>query len=153
MNIFKHKNKILIIIALMLVFFGYWFFFLSEEDAAGVANTGLTSQSPAISNTQYDKDLVTSLLGLNNVRLDVSVIDSKVYKALSYPEIPFVVNYSRESGRNNPFLPIFFDNSINAGVNIPSQVNVNNTPVATSTTNTPAATSTRTTPTPTPRVF
>jgi hypothetical protein len=64
------------------------------------------AQTPNTSNTQYDKEFVSSLLGLNSVDLNVDIFQTKTYKALSYPEIPFVVNYSRESGRGNPFLPI-----------------------------------------------
>lgn len=112
MNISNHKNTILIIIAVLLAFFGYWFFFLSKKDVNPKAaqNGNLVAQSPvAATNTTYDKEFVTSLLGLNSVNLDVSVFQSKVYQALSYPTVPFVVNYTTETGRGNPFLPIGID--------------------------------------------
>lgn len=109
MNILNHKKTILIITLLLLTFFGYWFLFVSKKD-----NTSTTSRSSNlnlqpqvnVSNTPYDKEFVTSLLGLNSVNLDISIFESKTYKALDYPKIPFTINYSTESGRNNPFLPI-----------------------------------------------
>lgn len=157
MNISNHKNTILIIIIVLLAFFGYWFFFLSKKEAMAPAQTGgLTTRAPAATgntgNTQYDKEFVTSLLGLNSVNLDVSVFQSKVYQALSYPEIPFVVNYSRESGRENPFLPIGVDASARTQ-NTQTQVNVNpatSAPVTTPTPSPTTVTQPKTTPPTTP---
>lgn len=126
MNISNHKNTILIIIAVLFAFFGYWFFFLSKKDTTPKAtqNGSLTAQAPiATAKTTYDKEFVTSLLGLNSVNLDVSVFQSKAYQALSYPEVPFVVNYIRESGRDNPFLPIGVD--VNKSQTAQAQVNTN----------------------------
>jgi len=110
MNIVNHKKTILIIIVVLLAFFGYWYVFISKKDADMSSGTKSSNQNLKtqvnVSNTPYDKEFVSSLLGLNSVSLDVSIFESKVYKALNYPEIPFVINYSTESGRNNPFLPI-----------------------------------------------
>ena len=103
MNIANHKKTILILILILIVFFGYWFLFLSKKDTQNTntnTNTGIKTQNK-VSNTQYDKDFVSSLLGLNSVDLNVSLFQSSAYKALSYPEKPFVVNYIRESGRFN----------------------------------------------------
>ena len=124
MNISNHKNTLLITIAVLLAFFGYWFFFLSKKDAMPQAaqNGSLTAQAPA-ANKSYDKEFVTSLLGLNSVNLDVSLFKSKVYQALSYPEVPFVINYSRETGRDNPFLPIGVD--VGKTQTVQTQVNTN----------------------------
>jgi len=154
MNISNHKKTILIIIAVLLAFFGYWFFFLSKKEAVQPNTTGnLTTQAPDASNTQYDREFVTSLLGLNSVNLDVSIFQSKVYQALSYPEIPFVVNYTRETGRANPFLPIGVEPGSGAQT-VTTQTNV--TPAATttsnSTTTTPRGTGSST-PNPTPKTF
>ncbi len=139
MNIYNHKNTILIIIIVLLAFFGYWFFFLSKKEAIkpNQPSRGLTAQAPAVvTSTPYDKEFVTSLLGLNSVSLDVSIFDSKVYQALSYPEIPFVVNYTRDAGRNNPFLPIGVD--VVKPNDVKTQVNVNPSATTTSTTPPPA---------------
>lgn len=128
MNISNHKNTILIIIIVLLAFFGYWFFFLSKNEAIkpNQPSRGLTAQAPAVTtSTPYNKEFVTSLLGLNSVSLDVSIFESKVYQALSYPEIPFVVNYTRDAGRNNPFLPIGVD--VVKKTNTPTQVNESDT--------------------------
>jgi hypothetical protein len=121
MNILNHKKTILIIIAILILFFGYWFFFLSKTDTNSQSSSknSLQPQSSSqvkTSGTPYDKEFVASLLGLNSVDINVSVFQSKVYQALSYPQVPFVVNYSRESGRDNPFLPIGIDSSNNAPV-------------------------------------
>ncbi len=146
MNISNHKNTILIIIAVLLAFFGYWFFFLSKKDATPKANKNgsLTAQAPvATAKTSYDKEFVTSLLGLNSVNLDVSIFQSNVYQALSYPEVPFVVNYTRETGRDNPFLPIGVD--FNKSQTVQAQVNANTAPnptVQSPTNNVSASTST-----------
>lgn len=116
MNIVNHKKTILIIITVLIVFFAYWFIFVSKNDVAKQSNTqslntNLKNQIN-VSNTPYDKEFVSSLLGLNSVKLDVSVFETQAYKALNYPEVPFVINYSKESGRNNPFLPIGIDSGV-----------------------------------------
>lgn len=140
MNIANHKKTILILIITLLVFFGYWFFFLSKKDNQQNANKS-TNQNlkpqAVVSNTPYDKEFVSSLLGLSSVKLDASIFQSKVYQALSYPEIPFVVNYPRESGRDNPFLPIGLDTT-SPDKNIQNQNKTEN--VATSTTLTSTST-------------
>lgn len=110
MNIANHKKSILIIIALLLAFFGYWYFFISKKDTS-TQNTGQikstnTKAGAPVSGGIYSKEFVASLVGFNNVKLDVSIFESKEYKALNYPEKPFDINYSKESGRDNPFLPI-----------------------------------------------
>ncbi len=147
MNISNHKNTILILIIVLLSFFGYWFFFLSKKDVTKTAqaNQSLKTQTPLASNTQYDKEFVTSLLGLNSVNLDVSIFQSKVYQALSYPEVPFVVNYSRDTGRDNPFLPIGVDATRTQNVQTQTTVTPPPAPAVTQPATTP-----KTTPTPTP---
>lgn len=158
MNISHHKNIILIIIAALLIFFGYWFFFISKKDPAKNLNSsiGLTVQNPSSSNTQYDKDFVASLVGLNSVSLDTALFQSKAYQMLSYPEIPFLVNYSMETGRDNPFLPINFDNS--SSQTSQTQVIIDNNPSVNSapkniSTSTPAVKNNPSTPAPTPKKF
>ncbi len=147
----SHKKTILILILIIAIFFSYWFFFLSKknikEDMKG-GNSNIKSQNTGVS--QYDKDFVSSLLGLNSVNLDVSILKSPAYAALNYPEIPFVVNYSMESGRNNPFLPVGYDN---ATVNIPEEQKTVNTSApastaATTTTNTSSTTNNNVKPIP-----
>jgi Ca2+/Na+ antiporter len=131
MNIAKNKKIILILILLLLAFFGYWFFFLSKKDAQDSINQSNNQTNKnvktetASSNTQYDKDFVTSLVGLNSVDLNISILSSKTYKAMNYPEKPFVVNYSMDAGRDNPFLPIGSDSSIGQGVRIQDREIVN----------------------------
>ncbi len=137
MNIMNHKKTILILILVIVAFFTYWFFFLSKKDSN--QNTQNTNQNVkaqgSVSNPQYDKEFVSSLLGLSSVSLDVSILQSKVYKALNYPETPFVVNYSMESGRKNPFLPIGVDEGENTTANVRVQ---ENTTVVTPPSNEPA---------------
>lgn len=159
MNISNHKNTILIIILVLLAFFGYWFFFLSKKEAtqSAQANQSLKAQTPVASNTQYDKEFVTSLLGLNSVNLDVSIFQSKVYQALSYPEVPFVVNYSRETGRDNPFLPIGVDparaQNVQTQTVAPASTTVEPTPAQPATTPKTNPTTPAPTPVPTPKKF
>lgn len=155
MNIMSHKKTILILVIVIGIFFAYWFLFISKKDAQKTMTQGsnVNLKAQGASSSPYDKDFVSSLLGLNSVNLDVSILQSKVYQALNYPQTPFVVNYSMESGRNNPFLPIGFDGS--SPVSAPAQQNVN---TATTTTAVPPATTntTNTTtpaPTPTPKKF
>ncbi len=116
MNISTHKNIILIIIVVLISFFGYWYFFISKKDSKNSqsSTSALTTQKPvdiSSSDAQYNKEFVSSLLGLNTVNIKTSIFKSKVYQALNYPEVPFVVNYSKETGRSNPFLPIGVDGS------------------------------------------
>lgn len=153
----NHKKTILILILVIVAFFTYWFFFISKTDSnqnTQNANQNVKAQG-ATSNPQYDKEFVSSLLGLSSVSLDVSILQSKVYKALNYPETPFVVNYSMESGRKNPFLPIGVDVSDNATANVKNQENttevappVNESPVIP-----PPATTSTTTVKPIPKKF
>lgn len=143
MNIANHKKTILILILILIVFFGYWFLFLSKKDVQNTnTNTSIKTQNK-VSNTKYDKDFVSSLLSLNSVDLNVSLFQTPAYKALSYPEKPFVVNYIRESGRFNPFLPIGIE-----GENINNVTNnqdiINNNAVSTTTLTTPPTTSSST---------
>lgn len=110
MNIIKNKKTILILIVIIAIFFGYWFFYLSKKDVEVDADKNLKSQTKT-SNTQYDKEFVSSLIGLDSVNIDISILQSKIYNTLNYPENPFVINYPMEFGRNNPFLPIGFENT------------------------------------------
>jgi flagellar basal body-associated protein FliL len=165
MNIANHKKSILIIIVILLAFFGYWYVFVSKKDAltkstAQSSNQNLRTQVN-ISDTPYDKEFVSSLLGLNSVSLDVTIFESKVYKALNYPEIPFVINYSTESGRSNPFLPIGV-NSESVNIDNLEQINTNETtssstqPIPTTLKDNKPASSkpaSTTTPAPTPKRF
>jgi hypothetical protein len=142
MNIKNHKKTILIIVITLVLFFGYWFFFISNKDTAETSQSSGISSSPInVSNTEYDREFVESLLSLSYINLDVSMFNTRTYQVLNFPEIPFVVNFTRESGRDNPFLPIGVDGA-NTSSNIPTQLNVNtntntNVRAGTSTLNTP----------------
>jgi len=150
MNIIKNKKIILILILIIAIFFGYWFFYLSKKDVQEGADTNLKTQTKS-SNTQYDKEFVSSLIGLNSVNIDVSILQSKVYAVLNYPEQPFIVNYSMESGRNNPFLPIGFEGT---GVRSETQSQTVAPAATTSVISDPVATSTATsTVKPRPKTF
>ncbi len=146
MNILNHKKTILIIIILLVTFFVYWFVFVSKKDASNTVNKSPNQNLQTqvnVSNTPYDKEFVTSLLGLNSVSLDVSIFESNAYKALDYPKTPFTINYSTESGRDNPFLPIGVNsNNVNSNTLIQNKTNIPTTSVSTS-----SATTTLKTPT------
>lgn len=110
MNIANHKKTILIIIALLLAFFGYWYFFISKKDTS-TKNTGQIKSTnaksgPVAPDGLYSKEFVASLVGFNSVKLDVTIFELNEFKALNYPEKPFDINYSKDAGRDNPFLPI-----------------------------------------------
>ncbi len=153
MNIFNHKKIIFVLILIIIAFFAYWFLFVSKQDAQDNINQNTNQNNQnvipinKVSNTQYDKEFVGSLLGLNSVELDTSVFESKVYKSLNYPQTPFVVNYSRETGRTNPFLPINIEAVTNTvEVNTqekqvetknPTDLNVSSTTINNSTTTKP----------------
>ncbi len=157
MNIMSHKKTILILVLIIGVFFAYWFLFLSKKDAQQSLGQGSNTNVKAqgANTSQYDKDFVSSLLGLSSVNLDISILQSKVYQALNYPTTPFVVNYSMESGRNNPFLPIGFEgNSVIQQAPTQQTVPAANVNTSSTTTQTPPAT-TNPEPTvkPTPKKF
>jgi hypothetical protein len=54
---------------------------------------------------------VASLQAIQSITLDVSILETPAYKALSFPEVPFQVDYNIPVGRRNPFLPIGSDSS------------------------------------------
>ncbi len=157
MNIFNHKKTILIITLVLVAFFGYWYVFVSKKDTAikndgQVVNKNVKAQT-SVSNTPYDKEFVSSLVTLNPIKLDISLLESPVYKALNYPEKPFEINYPTDSGRNNPFLPIGIDIlSVDAPTSLQNKTNVipvnTDKPVATTT-----IPKTQTIPKPTPKTF
>ena len=130
MNIFtRHKNILFIIIALIVVFFGYWYFALSKKTTTPAKTTttgGLvkTTETPSAlaGSKSYDKEFVAGLLNLNSINLDISMFESVPYKALSFPEKPFAVDYDIPYGRQNPFLPI----GVNAVGVLPSITTQNN---------------------------
>lgn len=139
MNIFtRHKNILFSIIGLILIFFGYWYFVLSKKTPAkttGASGTGgliKTTETPSATagSKSYDKEFVAGLLNLNTINLDVSMFESVAYKALSFPEKPFAVDYNIPYGRQNPFLPI----GVNA-VGISSSITTQNSGSATETDN------------------
>ncbi len=126
MNILNHKKIILIIIAVLIAFFAYWFIFLSKKDtkdSAGIQPSNLNTQINSSEN-DYDKEFVISLLGLNSVKLNVSMFQSKEFKALNYPEVPFIIIYPKEFGRNNPFLPVGLNSTI-SNTKTETQINLN----------------------------
>lgn len=110
MNILNHKKTILIIIATLIAFFGYWYLFINQKDTSKQDTNQIKSSSAKLNtlttNNLYSKEFVSSLVGFNSVKLDISIFELNEYKALNYPEKPFDINYSKESGRDNPFLPI-----------------------------------------------
>ena len=122
MNIFsQHKRILLGIIVLTIAFFGYWYFVLSKKSTTtGTSKTGAlikNVQSEITANAPektYDKEFVSGLLSLNNINLDITMFNSAAYKALSFPDKPFAVDYDIPSGRQNPFLPI----GVSTGKNI-----------------------------------
>jgi hypothetical protein len=162
MNIFNHKKTILIIIVVLLVFFGYWYMFISKKDILS-ENNNLKASIPKSNITQYDKEFVSTLTGLKPVNLDVSFLETKAFGALNYPETPFVINYSKDSGRINPFLPIGVDvlltnNSAQTQIQNKTNVQVENITQSNSSSTTSTTTSTTTTiiktpSKPTPKTF
>ncbi|MES2986248.1 MAG: hypothetical protein V4686_03975 [Patescibacteria group bacterium] len=133
----KHKNIIIGITAVILIFFGYWYLVLSKKgdskaqsNSLVASNNTQTSQSPV---SAYDKEFVANLQTVRYIDLNTEIFNKPAYKALSFPEVPFAVDYNIPVGRRNPFLPIGLDSQTTPA-----------TVVAPAATTTPA-----TTPTPT----
>jgi hypothetical protein len=113
----NHKHILYSLIAIIILFFGYWYFFLSKKDTQEAQGSGtLVARNPASATTggqtgqkTYDKEFVASLQAIQYITLDTSILDSPAYKALSFPEVPFQVDYNIPVGRRNPFLPIGSD--------------------------------------------
>ena len=106
----NHKNILFALIGIILVFFGYWYFFLSKKDTKkGTANSLLVNpinpkaQAPM---SPYDKEFVANLQTVRYIDLNTELFAKASYKALSFPEVPFEVDYNIPVGRRNPFLPI-----------------------------------------------
>jgi hypothetical protein len=132
----NHKKIILIVVSVLIVFFLYWYFFISKNDSPDTTNTELelTDSEALPEENPYDEGFVSSLIGLSGISLGTSVFESKTYQALNYPQKPFVINYSTEHGRSNPFLPIGIDsNSTVTGVTLQ---NVSTSSKSTTTTST-----------------
>ena len=119
----KHKKLLLIIVGLVIVFFAYWYFVLSKkgDETVNVSATGgglvgsaeLDSTSASTtSNLEIDKKFINGILSLNSVNIDVKLFETHAYRALSFPDKPFIVDYEIDAGRGNPFLPIGIDSPI-----------------------------------------
>jgi hypothetical protein len=133
----KHKNILFAIIGIIIVFFGYWYFVLSKKpkETAGVSGTGLTvttnsADASAPTTNSYDKEFVANLQTVRYIDLNATILTSAAFRAMSFPERPFEVDYDIPAGRRNPFLPIGVD-ARDTVVNAASQVQaVPNEPVA-----------------------
>ena len=158
MNIFNHKKTLLIIILIIVAFFAYWYLFLSKKQLDKELGKNVKSQD-INSYTKYDKEFVSSLLGLNSVNLDVSIFESKTYQLLNYPDKPFEIIYPKDTGRKNPFLPIGVDNIIktNTQVRDKKENPIENTSTGTTQSDTVSTTTSTTTktnnPKPIPKTF
>ncbi len=152
MNIFNHKKTLLIIILIIAAFFAYWYLFLSKQQLDKELGKNVKSQD-VNSYTKYDKDFVSSLLGLNSVNLDVSIFESKTYQLLNYPDKPFEIIYPKDTGRKNPFLPIGVDNIIRSNAKIEDKKEdlIGNTSTSTIQSNTVSTTTSTTTKTNNPK--
>lgn len=107
----NHKNILYTLIAIIIIFFGYWYFVLSKKDTGSSSSNTLvpktTAQDPSRpAQKAYDREFITSLQAIQYVDLDTSILQSEAYRALSFPEKPFQVDYNFPIGRRNPFLPI-----------------------------------------------
>jgi hypothetical protein len=138
----NHKNILYSLIAIIILFFGYWYFVLSKKDTTTGNNT-LVATTPTQGTQQsnqktYDKEFVTSLQAIQYIDLDTTILTSPAYKALSFPEVPFQVDYNIPVGRRNPFLSIGDDPQSSGFTNteVPVQETITNI-----STTTPATTS------------
>jgi hypothetical protein len=107
----NHKNILYTLIAIIIIFFGYWYFVLSKKDTVSNSTNALVAKTSTQNTTQssqntYDREFVASLQAIQYVDLNTSILQSPAYKALSFPERPFQVDYNIPVGRRNPFLPI-----------------------------------------------
>lgn len=122
----NHKNIILSLILIIIAFFGYWYFFLSKKDTTktGSLTAKVVGSVSDQQNTQknYDKEFVSNLQTVQYISLDTSILDSVAYEALSFPKVPFRVDYIFPIGRGNPFLPIGVDRTGSVSVGAQSEV-------------------------------
>lgn len=154
----KHKKLLLIVVGLVIVFFGYWYFVLSKKgddtvivNATGgglvrSSDVGVTGTSTA--NLEIDKKFINGILSLNSVNIDIKLFETHAYRALSFPDKPFIVDYAIEAGRGNPFLPIGIDSPVEFEAGPGSGNQVVETRRATTSTSTSTATSSRASSTP-----
>lgn len=141
----NHKNILYILIAIIVLFFGYWYFVLSKRDEPSSNSNSLVAKTPGqqgvqqSGQSQYDQEFVSSLQAIRYIDLNTTILQSPAYKALSFPERPFQVDYNIPVGRRNPFLPI----GVGQDIGTSNIVQEEEEPVATTT---PSATTTRPTP-------
>lgn len=112
----KHKNIVIGITALILIFFGYWYFVLSKKDSsktdsALVETNGIENGTQTSGANSYDKEFVANLQTVRYIDLNTEIFSKPAYVALSFPQIPFAVDYNIPVGRRNPFLPLGLDSS------------------------------------------
>ena len=130
----NHKNILYTLIGIILIFFGYWYFVISKKDTTKTSRDVLVPVTSAQNTTKsnqksYDREFVTSLQAIQYVNLDTSILQSAAYAALSYPEIPFQVDYNIPVGRRNPFLPIGSETSRSSSVSPVTNEATTSTPV------------------------
>ena len=131
----KHKNILFILTGIILLFFGYWYFVLSKKNT-GMVEKNLSATTDSVKNG-YDKEFVSNLQTVRNINLNTSILSTVAYKALSFPEKPFEVDYNIPVGRKNPFLPIGIDTETNNLVQGQTQIPPVNTVSVTASTTTP----------------
>lgn len=138
----KHKNILIGLTAIILIFFGYWYFVLSKKNKntsenSLVATNSVQNTAPSAASS-YDREFVSNLQTVRYIDLNTEIFSQPAYKALTFPEVPFVVDYNIPVGRRNPFLPL----GIEAGTNTAAPTQQAAAPEASTTPTTPTATST-----------
>lgn len=138
----KHKNILIALIAIILIFFGYWYFVLSKKNKTTsenslVATNSVQNSAPSAASS-YDKEFVSNLQTVRYIDLNTEIFSQPAYKALTFPEVPFEVDYNIPAGRRNPFLPL----GIEAGTNSAAPTQQTTAPATSTTPTAPTASST-----------
>lgn len=146
----KHKNILFALIGIILVFFGYWYFVLSKknnttESNSLVATAGIDTTSPDSVTNAYDKEFVANLQTVRYIDLNTKIFSMPAYKALTFPEVPFAVDYNIPAGRRNPFLPLGVDGGSAQSASVQQTATETQAPATTTATTTTPKTAPRST--------
>lgn len=104
-ELFQKNKKILMFVGIFVAVFLVYTLFIKKEDVPDLTIEQATSSEAANDN----RELLEQLQSLNSITLNSEIFNSKIFNLLQDNTI--IIENKRPEGRQNPFLPIGYDNA------------------------------------------